>query len=151
MKFQSLLLSVALALFGVQCSSTDNSGSGGAPLGASGSGTLTQVAALFAAKCTSCHGADPILPGVVDLRNDAGLYTRLTTPITTDTALLGPSCNGQVLVNKAMLTMSLLPKIVGSSPPCSTHMPDGCRDSSCATAEDVALIQSWINAGAPEK
>ena len=118
-KVRSLVLGLSLTLFGVQCSSGNSGSDANALSGDLGPATFTSVAALLQGKCVSCHGADPILSGVTDLRNDAGLYTRLTTPISGAPALLGPSCNGQLLVNQRTPALSLLPKIVSANPPCS--------------------------------
>ncbi|HWZ90513.1 MAG TPA: hypothetical protein VNW92_16730 [Polyangiaceae bacterium] len=149
-KVRSLLLGVSLALFGVQCSSGSSGSDANALSGDLGPATFASVAALLQSKCASCHGADPILSGVTDLRNDAGLYTRLTTPISGAPALLGPSCNGQLLVNLQTPAQSLLPKIVSPNPPCSIQMPEGCGASSCLKTAELTLIQNWINSGATQ-
>ncbi len=127
-----------------------NSAGGASTGGASGSGgggaaTFMQVRAVIQTlKCVNCH--------MTLFADNAGLYGRLTT------ALGGQKCGTSLLVNKANLSDSLLPRILTSQTTCSSgmvnRMPNGCGTGGsslpCATDAQVKTIQDWIAAGAVE-
>jgi hypothetical protein len=56
---------------------------------------------------------------------------------------------GKTLADQANPAASLLPMIVQPSPPCAARMPAGCI-TTCLKAPDIAVLQSWVDAGSLE-
>lgn len=124
---------------------------GSAGSGGAATGTFADVAKIFNSNCTKCH--DGSKSDRINLKNDAGLYMRLTTPIAAPVA----KCQDQLLVDKSTPANSLIPKIVqsnvsianaDSAKACMVNrMPAG---GAMLSAANIATITSWVNAGAPE-
>ena len=99
--------------------------------------TWTEVLAVFAAKCNSCHGASALggLGGLND--SDAG-YTALVGAV-------AAGCSAKTLVVAGDADSSyLVEKMEQSSPSCGSKMPLGTT----MTATELATIRSWIGGGA---
>jgi hypothetical protein len=123
-------------------------GAGGGTGGGAPAGTFTQVAAILNLNCgLACH-----MPGTEQVNlsssDPAGLYMRLTTPLTTDI------CNGVTMAVAATPLTSLLTRVikapVNDAGCVLPRMPNGCTTAAnnCLKDADIATIQSWIAAGA---
>jgi len=126
---------------------TAGDGAGGEAGGAGGAQSVRfqQVTALLTSRCAGCHnGGDD----KVELAFDDELYDRLTTPLPTGTR----TCVGETLVVADNPASSFILEKISPNPSCGNRMPNGCgtEERPCLTDEEVALISSWINAGAPE-
>lgn len=126
---------------------SSNPGTGG---GSSGTATFAQVAALLGQKCgkSGCHMGTQH----VELVNNSGLYSRLTTPLANST-----DCGGTTLVKAGDASNSFLAKVVQARSTCGSkniaRMPDKCSGTgtnACLTAAEIKLITDWIAAGAAQ-
>jgi len=111
------------------------------------------VATLLGNSCGTgtCHDGS----AHTDLRNNAGLYSRLVNAMPTGSAAMS-MCKTKKLVVPNDATMSVLSQIVKAAVSgCSNaRMPDDCSTSSanprrCLTTDQINTIDSWIMAGAP--
>ena len=131
---------------GVGGSASGTGGTGGAGGAAA---TFASVTSLFAANCTSCHDGT----NHTDLRA-TGLYARIVNQSPTKSTVA--ACESQKLIVPGNTAMSLISnKIKGTNlGGCNGRMPDGCSTTSanprpCLTTAQIAIVDSWINAGAP--
>jgi hypothetical protein len=126
-------------------------GNGGTVGGAGGSsgGGFAPVAMILGMNCGTgtCHmgGAHS------DLRNNAGLYARIV-----GAKALGMSCNTKTLIVPSSTATSAISQVIkGPFTGCSdARMPNQCSPTSampraCLTTAQIAVIDSWITAGAP--
>jgi hypothetical protein len=113
---------------------------------------------LLSTSCAGgmCHASASMQ---ADLTTSAGLYMRLTTPLT-DSA----HCKGETLVTPGDTDKSFLLKVIQGQASCKndaateniTRMPDMCSTSSmnprpCLTADQIKLVSDWIMANAPQQ
>jgi len=94
---------------------------------------------------SACHGGSGTIN---DLRGNAGLYERLTSPLETS-----DDCDGFTLVVPGDVEASLLPKMMRPDPPCVAQMPNLCDQDGprgCLSESQIQPIEAWIAAGAPE-
>ena len=104
------------------------------------SSTFAQVAAIVDQSCgaSTCHGGRENPP----LTNDANLYNTLIS----DTVR---QCGNNALVTPNNPGASALLMLVNGQ--CGNLiMPEGCQQTPCLSAADIATITAWINAGAPQ-
>lgn len=101
--------------------------------------TFEEVSNIVATNCASsaCHGGrrnPSLLPG-------ASLYnTLLNTSVR--------QCGGNTLVSANNSASSALMMLINRQ--CGNFvMPEGCQTTPCLSAEDVATLTAWIDAGAP--
>jgi hypothetical protein len=99
-----------------------SSGDGGAPIAAA-TGVPCDVAAVFAARCTSCHSDPPLASALAGLVS----YSDLTAVSHEDPTK-----------NEAQLSLSRMQKTASPMPP-----------SGLPPAADVTTLQNWVNAGFP--
>jgi len=119
---------------------TGGAGTGGAGFEVTGSADFGELTAIFAARCIGCHNGSSA--SLVDLRDDPGLYGRLTTPLATS------SCNGRTLVVPGSVDDSLLPAKVQPRPPCGNRMPSECAREGCLSAAEIQTIVNYVGSGA---
>ena len=117
--------------------------------GPSSAGTFEEVKGILAAQCASCHNGSNTR---VDLRDNEGLYTRLTSEMGNET-----KCASNTLVVPGDTDASVLVAITSATktPPCSMRMPMKCSSTDgsmrrCLDDDHLAAFSSWIEAGAPE-
>jgi hypothetical protein len=122
-------------------------GAGGAGGGAGGAGGAAGAAAKFVAdvapilkeKCSGCHGNQ--------YETAAMAYTRLT-----GTASMGPCANEKRMEPGNAANSLVVKKIKGTAGVCGVRMPlvsnAGCTGTACLTVDQIAKVESWINAGA---
>jgi hypothetical protein len=129
-----------------------NGGVGGG--GAGGTGPVSafkQVATILDTHCGVCHYGGSAVPLKVNLRDDATLYMRLTTTITSAVAA---KCNTRILVDKTTPTNSLLSQVLKTGGVNDTAnncvIPQMPKDSVLSPA-DIQTINDWINSGAPQQ
>ena len=114
--------------------STATSTTGGAGV------TFAQVAAIVDQSCgaATCHGGRENPP----LTNDANLYNTLLS----DTVR---QCGNNALITPNNAATSALLMLVNGQ--CGNLiMPEGCQNTPCWSAADIATVTAWINAGAPQ-
>jgi hypothetical protein len=98
-----------------------------------------------------CHDA---ASGHVDLRNDAGLRARLVG-VKPAGSKAKAECKSLILVNPGAPATSIVSQMTKASlSACGAKMPDKCSTTStnpraCLTAAQIAQINAWITAGAP--
>ena len=123
---------------------TGGGGAGGAP------SPFKQVATILDTHCGVCHYGGTAAPLKVNLRDDANLYMRLTTTITSAVAA---KCNTRILVDKTTPANSLLSLVLKTGGVNDTAnncvIPQMPKDSVLNPA-DIQTINDWINSGAPQ-
>jgi hypothetical protein len=125
-------------------------GSAGAPIDETFDQSFLEVAELIEARCGSqCHGGREGQEHLANFStaNLGTFYDRLTTPLTTDL------CYNELPISPGAPEASFLLQVIQgpSETPCVLpQMPAGCdQDGSCLSADEVAIIESWVAAGAP--
>lgn len=127
-------------------------GAGGGSVGAGGTANLSStfdgVQTILGQNCAlfGCHDGST---SHNNLTPNATLYARLTTPLAT------MACQGRTLIVPGDVAASLLPQMVGGSPPCAVRMPNQCSPTgtprACLSDAQRQAIEGWIEAGAPEQ
>jgi hypothetical protein len=143
--FARALFACALAFAGAACTSDTGFPAGAPPSsdvtpggsgGESGACTVSQVASLFSASCTSCHSGASA-PDGLDL-TASGLTGKLSGKTS--------HCNGKLLVDPGDAASSyLLDKLQGSQS-CGVQMPKGHEP---LDASSINCVADWIDALAP--
>ena len=124
----------------------DASGGGGGVDASTGTATFTQVYAIISTSCAPCHttaNGTGVTSGQLDMTSQATAYDNLV-----GVAAAGSSCSGmgtRVVANDAANSIMFLKVEPGQASPCGSKMPVG---SSGLSADDAALVQAWIEAGA---
>ncbi|MBK8251199.1 MAG: hypothetical protein IPK82_00835 [Polyangiaceae bacterium] len=122
----SIVASASAAACGGGTSNEGGSGGGGGTGGSGGnsqSGVPCDVAAVMADKCLSCHGAKPSGAPM-----SLATYEDLTATSTVDST--------KTVIERAVIRMA----------DASKPMPP----AGGATADDIAVLQAWIDAGTPK-
>lgn len=111
--------------------------------------TFDDVKGILSAQCATCHNGSNTR---VDLRDNEGLYARLTSEMGSET-----KCASNTLVVPGDPDASVLVAITSSTKatPCSVRMPMKCSLTdttarSCLDEDQLAAFSAWIAAGAPE-
>jgi hypothetical protein len=109
--------------------STNREGSSGGGDAAATVSFKNDIAPILAMKCgSSCHGGEYNMA--------ASAYTRLQANTTA-------MCGG------GKRTTILVAKLSGMNLPCGGKMPQNCTGNACVPEADVAKIDAWVKAGAP--
>jgi hypothetical protein len=134
------------------------SSGGGAGMGSGGTGntgstvdpTWDTVKLVLTGTHPPCNGADCHGPGgpnifQLPVKDDAALYTSLTTHMSVD-------CGNIPVVTPGDPSKSALVKVLNG--PCSAkvpQMPNGCTpaDGNCLEPEYIAAVTTWVANGAP--
>ncbi len=125
---------------------TEAGGREGGTTGDGGGATFTAVYAVLMASCLPCHapGGNGATGGMLDMSSQASAYTNLVGK-----SAAGAACaaNGgtRVVAGNAMMSL-LYNKVSVATPRCGARMPRA--PAAPLPMGDIALIRSWINAGA---
>jgi hypothetical protein len=140
----------AVAAFAAACSSSSSSSPPPAapPAPPATPATFSDVYTQVVAKsCTPCHtaaGQEGIKFGMLDMTSQAAAYSNLV-----NVAGAGDQCGGKgtrVVPGKPDSSIFYLKISLDDPTPCGAKMPLGMP---AVTQEQADLVESWINAGAP--
>ena len=107
--------------------------------------TFAQVYAVMKTNCATCHSGQNggLKNGKLDLSTQNAAYTNLVGVMAMGTKC-GTTKESRVLKNSS--ATSLLYSKVKGTQDCGVQMPDG---QNALGASDIALVQTWIDEGAP--
>lgn len=141
---------------GAAAGATSSGGGAGISSGGSGNSGSTvdpswdTIKAVLTGTHPPCNGADCHGPGgpnifQLPVKDDAALYTSLTTHVSVD-------CGNIPVVTPGDPSKSALVKVLNG--PCSANvpqMPNGCTpaDGNCLDPEYIAAVTTWVANGAP--